>query len=162
MSLQEVFRDELLQIENMAIRRFVLACEPLFYKHFWAGPASTSGRYHPKNTSIIVHTKLAIIWGLELYRAWPKPYAEMRNEMIGALILHDAHKPIVVHAEHMAAATLKFFSHHTPLSLRIIEAIKRHNGIWAKDKPEDLEESKIKQLCLLVHWADYCASRRIK
>jgi|TARA_Y100000034_G_C6895333_1_gene412652 hypothetical protein len=163
MSLNEIFKDEIMLITSIEVRKLIEQCEVLDYRHFNSAPASTSGRYHPKcsqgQKGLIRHTKLAIWWGLELHSRLLHPYPEMKNDMICALIIHDLFKPLNTHGL-LLAKKLSHLWPRTIRTVRIIEAVRWHMGRWTpgcyKGKSND-----IKILCTLVHDADFCASRRV-
>ncbi len=186
-TIEIVFKDELRLIRNDEIRKYVISCTELVPDYFWDCPASTSGKYHPAvslgKQGLIRHTKLAVWWGVEIYRCWPNINDPLLDEVVAALILHDIrkngdaldtrgyptlHNATKVHgvllAEKMWTETA-WSTGITAFVIRIHAAIAGHMGIWTADeyemdKPENQQDPKTKTLCYIVHLADYCASRK--
>lgn len=170
MNLQKVFKEELCAITSLELRELIIACEEIVPARFWEAPASTSGEHHPrcslKEGGLIRHTKLAIWWGMEQYRSCEHPYAGMADEAICALVLHDLFKPYSAHGPNLAARIERLPIKHSDSIRRVIAAIAGHMGRWTAEKydwarPEKQYDKKTKDLCRLVHLADFCASCKV-
>jgi hypothetical protein len=185
---ENVFEFELGMIESPDIKDFVLTCfEKLTPEYFWTVPCSTSGKYHPKVSlgpgGLVRHVKYAIWWGLELMRCWPGLKLSAVDEIIAALLLHDLKKngerldakgfPILkdasaVHGPYLGKQIRKTFSDLVKDERidRIVCAIEGHMGVWTSPlyenmKPEyQIVDTDLYNVCMLVHLADYCASRK--
>ena len=159
--------------------------------HFWEIPASTSGKYHPQivlgEGGLVRHVKLAIWWGRELCKANPEPINE--NQVVAALLLHDIWKngstPLIIYYDHNKGKTVwpkgppnittthggllaDCLLENDTLDLRDIAcAIGGHMGRWTDPRFEcytakNLNNSAVRiNLINTVHYADYCASRRL-
>ena len=187
MKLEEVFKDEMRSIVSDKVREFVANCNSLVPEYFWEHPASTTGKYHPEislgKCGLIRHVKLAVWWGVEIYRCWPNTYDGMLDEIVCSLILHDIQKngktidsrgyPTLdnatkVHGVLLARQLGEIIQpdgSNPEIFSRIIDAVASHMGIWTADefeddRPENRKEPKTRMLCYIVHLADYCASRK--
>lgn len=178
---ETVFKTELALIRNKDIAVFVLhVFDTLAPEYFWTAPASTSGKYHPAISlgagGIVRHTKLAVWWARELASADNHWDGCTLDEAIAALLLHDLKKngealspmgkPMLCNATAIHGVYLgtqietQLYPPGVQPSLseqRIIHAIKTHMGRWTAVGYEQPSTD----VDMLVHAADYCASRRV-
>ncbi len=89
-----IFKDELCLIKDPDIVNLVNLCfENLTPEYFWEAPASSSSLHHPtisnKKGGVVLHTKLAVWWGMQLFHAHPQSDIEI---ITAALLLHDLQK----------------------------------------------------------------------
>ncbi len=169
---EEIFKTEILSIQNVDIRNYVIAIfDELAPDYFWTVPASTSGKYHPKislgDGGLVRHTKLAVWWGLELYRAM-QDHSFGTDELTAALLLHDLTKQQGGTGGHgvCLARTLRGRDGHMEGSSidLIVMGIESHMGIWTKPEgkvPNWRRPGVSRNFCAMVHLADYCARRKI-
>lgn len=183
---EEVFATELGFILEKDIRNLVIGCMTQFAaEYFWSCPASMSGKYHPKISlgegGLVRHTKLAVWMGKELARAYALGVTDT-DIVIAALLLHDIVKNGFGISDGFAKAPNATAMHGIWLANRlrrepsaspqglnrsiraIIAAIAGHMGIWTDDRyPESmpLNQTEFKQTSMIVHLADYVASRKI-
>lgn len=183
---KEILRKELNLIENETLRRFVEYCLDDAPEYFYHVPASSSGKYHPKQDlgegGLIRHTKAVVQVAIDLIRCEQFNMAkEEKDNIISACILHDVIKNGFEDSQHTV-------TNHPLLASEFIEnrykefkniceksnstwikknyirsLIETHMGIWNKDKEgnEVLPLIGDCQPChLLVHLADYIASRK--
>jgi len=185
MHYKEIFVEELKNIHDPEILSFV---DKVFINltpnYFWTVPASISGKYHPKSAlgdgGLVRHVKLAVKWGLELLSCWPYTSVAVKEEVVAALLLHDLLKNgpslqvglpngTLYHGIYLAEKIYSLFSiefiNNNPKYWRIVKAIRNHMGKWTYDYIPNISDIRgIKNehvVCLTVHLADYCASRRI-
>jgi hypothetical protein len=180
---ESVFREELVMIRNPEIRAFVLRVfDTMAPDYFWTVPASTSGKYHPDISlgvgGLVRHTKLAVWWAVELSRIEiPRTGdAGFMDEVIAALLLHDLLKngdtlspfgkptldnATAIHGVYLSEQIrIRVFPPGTSPNdwqHRIMHAIGTHMGRWTAEgygQPDT-------DVDVLVHLADYCASRKV-
>lgn len=181
--MYRVFEKELNYIDNKLLREFIKECLIKAPKYFYEIPASSSGKYHPKQDlgvgGLVRHTKAVVQVALDLIRCeqfWNS--TESKDEIISACILHDIIKNGFKDCGHTLIE-------HPLLANEFIEKVFRessdkyngiwrsknyiqtligsHMGVWNKDKDgrEILPEIGNYNPCgLLVHLADYIASRK--
>lgn len=181
--MYEVFEKELNYITNEDLKEFVIECLEKAPEYFYHVPASSSGKYHPKQDlgegGLIRHTKAVVQVALDLIRCEQFYEAkESKDEIVSACILHVVIKNGFEDSGHT-------MTEHPLLACKFIEKvfiesdknyskiwtnknyiqalIKTHMGIWNKDK----EGNEVLPLIgnyndkgLLVHLADYIASRK--
>jgi len=182
MKLEEIFKDEMKPIFNPQVREFIISCNKLVPDYFWSWAASTTGKYHPKvslgRQGLIRHTKLAVWWGVRLWKCWPNTYKNMLDEIIASLILHDIQKNGDIHCRpdnitkihgvllaDKIEQLIKIPKGSPAIFNRIIAAIAGHMGIWTDTqfetfKPQYHHAPYTKMLCYIVHLADYCAAQK--
>ena len=184
----EAFKDEIDLITDEGISKFVVEVfQKLTPGYFMKVPCSTSGKYHPKislgDGGLVRHIKYAIYWVLELMNCWPNLDETAIDEAIAALLLHDLKKngekldargfptlqdATAVHGPYLEKQIRETFPDAVKDERinRIVCAIAAHMGIWTSKiyenkKPQhQTGDSKLYDLCTLVHLADYCSSRK--
>ncbi len=181
---ETIFAHELNLIHDKTIKNFVIECfDKLCPDYFWTCPCSTTGKYHPQVSlgvgGLVRHTKLAVWWGIELLRMWPLIPDTSYDEIIAALILHDMLKngeglgpdgyPLDrgVTGTHGVTLADKIKDPENNIRFkRIVTAIRDHMGKWTKgfqrtndDIIRNTKDGHI--VCITVHLADYCASRKV-
>lgn len=184
-----VFEDEIGFIEDSNIKNFVIKCfDKLTPDYFWTVPCSTSGKYHPQisigHGGLVRHVKYAVWWGIELMLCWPGLKIIAIDEIIAALLLHDLKKngeklddkgfptlenASAVHGPYLGKQIRETFAEDVKSERidRIVCAIEGHMGIWTSLQYEDMKPEKqtvddtLYSVCMLVHLADYCASRKV-
>lgn len=179
----EIMKPELSYIEGDLYKEIFLRALQFTPEYFWAVPASTSGRYHPKTSlgegGLVRHTKSAFRVAQELF-GHPL-YGEMftpgeRDEIRIAICLHDmckqgtedngegyvAEHPILVRE---ALCPWKD-GNDSPEGMKeawsnISDMIDTHMCVWAtrKDGTRYADDPSTKGQ-LFVHMCDYLASRR--
>jgi len=187
--VEDVFKDELDLIEDTIIKNFVINCfNELTPDYFWDVPCSTSGKYYPQISlgpgGLVRHVKYAIWWGIELMKCWPGLELTAIDEIIAALLLHDLKKngekldskgfptlkdASAVHGPYLGKQIREKFVDAIKNERidRIVCAIEGHMGVWTSSqyknmKPENQTvDSNLYDVCMLVHLADYCASRKV-
>ena len=190
MKVKEVFVDELQLIKSQEIKNFVLECFNKFCPdYFWTVSCSSTGKYHPAISlgegGLVRHTKLAIWWGEELLKTWPMLPNTAHDEVIAALLLHDILKrgktendldTFETHAKAISSHGIYAAKQITELYgpqlnenqrlKRVVTAIRDHMGKWTggstrstKDIVHNTKEGHV--VCITVHLADYCASRKV-
>jgi hypothetical protein len=87
----EIFDKYLNKIENEIIKQFTEFCILEFPEYFWTLPASTSGKYHGKNETLINHVLSCCEIGLQICEGQFKDHwtQKQKDQLISALILHD-------------------------------------------------------------------------
>jgi len=169
------FKDEIAFIAVTYIKEFVYKCFEQFCPDwFWTAPSSTSGKYHPEITNgesgLIRHIKYAFWWAEELMRAMPVEYPDCVR---AAILLHDIFKNgpqdtlenrpdniTQTHGPKLALAISEVYGKDLVYEHWIIlKAIAGHMGIWTYPSYESYWETD--KTALIVHLADYCASRKI-
>jgi hypothetical protein len=183
------FKDELDFIEDLDIKNFVVKCfDKLAPEYFWTVPCSTSGKYHPQISlgpgGLVRHVKYAIWWGIELMKCWPGLEVTAIDEIIAALLLHDLKKngekldnkglPTLknateVHGPYLGKQIREMFVDDIKNERidRIVCAVEGHMGVWTSSQYESMKpenqtvDSSLYNVCMLVHLADYCASRKV-
>lgn len=179
--MYEVFEKELNYIENEELKRFIIDCLEKAPEYFYRVPASSSGKYHPKQDlgegGLIRHTKAVVQVAMDLIRC-EQFYGskESKDEIISACLLHDVIKNGFEDSGHTLTEhpllSSKFIQevydggnyHSVWTSKNGIQAmITTHMGIWNKDKEGNVVLPLIgdyNDTGLLVHLADYIASRK--
>lgn len=176
------FTKELEYIENEDLRYFVTQCLIQAPKYFYRVPASSSGKYHPKQDlgegGLVRHTKAVVQVAMDLIRCEQfLSSKESKDEIISACILHDvikngfedSGKTDIEHPLLACEFIEKIFLSNEDYDKiwtkkNLIQCyIKSHMGIWNKDKKGNEILPLIGEYndCgLLVHLADYIASRK--
>ena len=151
--------------------------------YFLTAPSSESGKYHPEDEcapgGLILHTRRAVAWGLEICRAWDMSPAE-RDQVVAALVLHDAGKRpkddiAAPYLEHPERAVEYFLAAVFPMAsagngtnyskadllavTAIAGAIRLHMGPWTDERHRQ-PLACYNEVERAVYTADYCASRR--
>lgn len=183
---ETVFATELNFLRNQDIRNLVIDCMTRFAaEYFWSCPASTSGKYHPKISlgegGLIRHTKLAVWMGKELSKAYDLIPLD-RDIVIASLLLHDIIKngkeldsggfaktpnATAMHgiwlAQILQEESLEWPEERSMMPIdAIISAIAGHMGIWTdKEYSQSMPLNQFSQTSIIVHLADYIASRKI-
>lgn len=181
--MYEVFDKELNYITNVELKEFIIECLEKAPEYFYHVPASSSGKYHPKQDicegGLVNHTKAVVQVALDLIRCEQfNRSEENKNEIISACILHDiikngfedSGKTLTEHpllaCEFIEKVFIESEKDYSNIwsSVNLIQCfIKTHMGIWNKDKEgnEVLPLIYESHKCgLLVHLADYIASRK--
>lgn len=91
----EVFADELSFIQDGEKREIIKSLIRQVPDYFFEIPASSTGKYHPKYAlgegGLVRHTKAAVRIANELLRLEMfKGLSKIKDEIIGALLLHDS------------------------------------------------------------------------
>ena len=91
-----VFAEELNEIKEPNVKRFVLKCfEELTPDYFWDVAASSSGKHHPKISNyehgLVLHTKLVCWWAKKLEESMGDQTV-CRDVIIASSLLHDLQK----------------------------------------------------------------------
>lgn len=176
----EVFTEELNQISDEKLRSFVTEfLDTIVPKYFYHVPASSSGKYHPKQDlgegGLVRHTKAVVRVALDLLRCeqFVEDTSENRDITITACLLHDTFKNGVEDSgytvsEHPKLASRSF--HHAFVTTNekefyqheyIWSSIASHMGIWNKDREgKEILPKPHNGYQKLVHLADYIASRK--
>jgi len=176
----ETFKEELDLISSKQLREFVERCfDKICPPSFWTAPASVTGKYHPsfanKKKGLVYHVKYSIWWALQLINAFPPLHPSAEDEIICALLLHDLFKqenPFTgeklkkaVHT-HGVLAAMRIVEVEKELSEeqeRILAAIAGHMGKWTEPSSFmcwNIRDEKTRNVAVIVHLADYAASRR--
>jgi hypothetical protein len=179
----EVFTEELNQISDEKLRGFVAEfLDTTIPKYFYHVPASSSGKYHPKQDlgegGLVRHTKAVVRVALDLLRCeqFVEDTSENRDIAIISCLLHDTFKNGIEDSgytvsEHPLLAS-EFFSKnllycHCPSfnetfrNWTISSCIESHMGIWNKDREgNEILPKPETEFQKLVHMADYIASRK--
>ena len=151
---ETVFAEELALIRDRDLRSWVVETfAAVCPDAFWTQSASTTHKYHPRVSvgegGLVRHTKLAVWWGLELAKALE--LERLNDETVAALLLHDVLKRednVGTHGLEMAFMMgIKYPA--------VRDAVARHMGRWTTGGWYRTE------FTLLVHLADYCASRKV-
>ena len=190
--VDKVFEYELSLIKSKEIKQFVIdVFDKLCPDYFWTCPCSTSGKYHPQVSlgegGLVRHTKLAVWWGIELFRALGKepglkhiPAPQLFDEVVATLLLHDLIKngkglgsngrPLesgvtgthgVTLAEKMSKLEIEIDINIVDSYQRIRAGIALHMGIWTTKVYNTIEIPGLDSFIELIHLADYCASRKV-
>jgi hypothetical protein len=185
---EEIFATELNFINDKDVKNLVIDCMTRFAAdYFWFCPASISGKYHPKISlgkgGLLRHVKLAVWIGKKLARAYDLNTMDT-DIVIASLLLHDIIKSgDVLNSDGFAKVPNATAMHGIWLAERlrnekliwpegrlsypiraIIQAIAGHMGIWTDDNYSEfkpLNQQEFKQTSIIVHLADYIASRKI-
>ena len=186
--LTTYFEDELSQISNDYIKEFVFQCFDKFCpEYFWIVPASTSGKYHPKESlgeqGLIRHVKKTVYFGIEL---WKSLYNGIdittKDLIIACLLLHDIIKNGNAKFENnnwikeenstenhgwLLAEKIKkdIFNGYFRKNYHkyIYYGIACHMGKWTGNPKFYIENIPLfyRKFAELVHLADYIASRNV-
>lgn len=182
---ERYFAEELAYIQNKEIKEFVLdVFDKLTPDYFWTVSCSTSGKYHPQVSlgvgGLVRHTKLAVWWGVELSKAMKME--RYYDEVIATLLLHDLIKngkgldsrgyPLesgvtgthgVILAGKIRDGLIDGVLHLDFKYRKILGGIATHMGRWTTAVYNTaVEEDVTKENFLtLIHFADYCASRKV-
>jgi len=180
-----VFAEELAAIDSSFVKEFVIECfDKLTPSYFWTGPASSSGKHHPKMSNkkhgLVLHVKLCVWWGRKIAQSYERCNMDI---IIAALLLHDlqkfgtavdkdgkpnlaeyssAHGPMLaMQIENMLANQNKTYEYGT-ISI-IIAAIAMHMGKWTNQTLSHKWKDMLRKNnnVEIVHLADYMASRKI-
>lgn len=181
--MYKVFENELNYIDNNLLKEFVQECLEKAPKYFYEVPASSSGKFHPKQDlgkgGLVRHTKAVVQVALDLIRCEQFALSDKyKDDIISACILHDVVKngfndcgyTVTKHpllANELIESVFKESSikyNNIYLNKKFIQSlIGSHMGIWNKDR----EGNEVLPLVgeynpcgLLVHLADYIASRK--
>lgn len=175
------FKDELVQIKQMNVKKFVARTLTKLPKYFFEVAASSTGKYHPTYClgpqGLLRHTKAAVKIALELFNNEnAAPFFDYEKDcIIAALILHDGLKhglngakyTVVTHPLEVCQFIandddlIKEIDDDNQLNL-IINCISTHMGQWNTDfrsKKEILEKPST-PIQKFVHLCDYLASRK--
>ena len=159
--------------------------------YFWDCPASTSGKYHPKISlgkhGLIRHTKLAVWWAKELLRSSNHNFSQIHLDCaIATLLVHDIIKngdAEIIDGEIVKEKdATKCHGFWLAEKIRkevwdgsveddlldceqslIYWGVRNHMGKWGYGEevyPYHPPEN-IQHFVVLVHLADYCASRKV-
>lgn len=178
----EIFTEELNQISDEKLRSFVTYCLDNAPKYFYHIPASSSGKYHPKQDlgegGLVRHTKAVVKVGLDLLgcEQFVEDNNYNRDIVISAGLLHDLLKSGTTDTGHTIfehpKLAVKFIGEcmnnyknkkdlQIPIMYSIIRCVERHMGKWNTNKERNQKlykpETPIEKL---VHLADYIASRK--
>ena len=170
----KVFEEEINKISDVNIKNILE--EYLIYEvpeYFYVVPASTSGKYHPKQDlgegGLVRHSKCVVNVGLDLLRCeqFGKNDNYTKDIVIVCGLIHDTFKCGEVNQgktilEHPLLASEHFSKiakeRIEPITLHIIcKCISSHMGIWNGEGVLPLPQTDIEKL---VHLADYIASRK--
>jgi|WetSurMetagenome_2_1015567.scaffolds.fasta_scaffold345065_1 hypothetical protein len=154
------------KIINVEIRHNVELAYKSLPDYFHHGPASSSGKYHPRFSlgegGLVRHVKFACDIAMELFRI--ATFTDIEKDIIlASLILHDGLKygfenfdhTIKEHEDLMADHLQKLWSLPFEGKTAVIDCIRSHMGQWATTKKPS---TKIE---IFVHWCDYIASRKM-
>jgi hypothetical protein len=184
-----VFEEELAFIKNILIKEFVLECfDKLTPDYFWDGPASSTGKHHPKISNkkhgLVLHTKLCVWWGRKLHETLYAGETDL-DICIAACLLHDLQKFGTTLNKDGSPTLPKYSSIHGILlavqledidssmtcfckikdkTQSIIDAVAMHMGNWTNEKIRSKwfeGNDSLQEEMLIVHLADYCASKKV-
>lgn len=159
--LPEVEKIDNVEIRGKTIQAFVDLCPD----YFWQVPASTTGKYHPEDTTgkygLWIHTKRAFTAFERLADSAVEGsvIAEIGADRgRAAILLHDMYKqgnPPQGHTvDNHGEICADILSRYTDFRREVIDCVKTHNGPWSHvRKPQTWLEA-------LHHWADMVASDR--
>lgn len=176
---EEEFMLELAEFHSPWVKAFVLACvQWCCPDYFWTIPASRNDpnicNYHMPfdfgEGGTVRHTKFAFYWAKQLVKAFDLAVSE-RDEVYAAILLHDMYKLgpdkdnhpekiSRIHGKLLSAQILLKRDKHYQWDAQydhILLAIENHTGRWTEPKPPS---NYLSQVELVVHLADYVASRR--
>lgn len=170
LSKKEVLR-KLPEIEEINDRRLREQTIDVFAnyapEYFWKVPASSSGKYHPRDTTgehgLWIHVKRsfqAFERIADSYEEQGKITSQERDYGRSAILLHDLFKQGLPprDEEHTTKdhdkVCARFLERKTDLPQEVIDCIDSHNGAWneGKDPEGDLEQ--------IHHLADMVSSGR--
>lgn len=162
----EQFKNELLNIGNVAIRNFTKECLIKAPESFWLRPSSSTGKYHLQDEfskgGIVKHSKRVCLVAEILMRASTSPIIN-KDAVISACLLHDICKygnsslvteHTVENHPQLAAKLLREIPEEFSGKEVIINAVERHMGKWGVNKPKSIEDR-------IVHLADIIATNYI-
>lgn len=184
-----VFEEELAYIKNEQIRAFVIEGFHRFTPdYFWDGPASSTGKHHPKISNkkhgLVLHTKLCVWWARKLHQTLYAGETDL-DVCIAACLLHDLQKFGTTLNEDGSPTLPQYASTHGVLLAMqledidssstsfciikdeiqfIIDAVAMHMGQWTNEKIRGKwyeDNDCIEEEMLVVHLADYCASKKV-
>lgn len=188
---EKVFEEELNEISEPNIKRFVLECfSKLTPDYFWDAPASSSGKHHPEISNgkhgLVKHVKLACWWVRKLEEAM-SDQSISRDVLIAACLLHDLQKFGTVMQDGKPTLPNYASTHGAILALQMEDIyndfqINSEGGKY-KEKIDRWLKSVISAVGLhmgrwtdkrltdyrygesletkIVHLADYCASKKV-
>jgi len=178
--MYEVFEKELNYISNEKLKEFIIKCLEKAPEYFYHIPASSSGKYHPKQDlgegGLVRHTKAVVQVAIDLIRCeqFVKDEEEIKDIIVSACLLHDVIKNGFEDSgktltEHPLLACdfitdiykSKEWSFYSSIISLIQISIQTHMGKWNTDKEGNevlpVPDSRLEKL---VHLADYIASRK--
>lgn len=163
----------LMLISDESIKKFLIEVFNTLPVKFWQIPASTSGKYHPKESNtiggLVKHTLATVYFTRELCSAFgcKASYADI---LLGASMLHDIGKALDEPHDIVAATGLRHIAkNYTSGEVNeLVECVRWHMGRWATGstdcQPNEVGNKKfpfdftIPQQ--ILHMADYAASRK--
>ena len=193
MNKSEIFRDELNLITNNDIREIVENCLNNAPDYTYKLPASSSGKYHPKqdlgHMGLVRHIKTVVHIGIDLLRSeqFVKENKDYQDVIVASALLHDIKTRINDYDKYTTAKhpllSSDFFMDEVENTIdflesngvanseldylqkqcnRIYNCIRSHMGKWNKDykTKEEILPKPLTKLEVLVHLADYIASRK--
>lgn len=177
---KKVFAAELASIKKDAFRDKILnVFEHETPHYFFNAPASSSGKHHPMVSNgqygLIRHTKLVCAVAKELFSAFEEELTDWDKDcIIAACLLHDLQKygleadkngiggPPGITQEHGDKLYMRTAKYDLPYAVR--RGIQTHMGRWSSITAKTLwhEENMADIVILIVHLADYIASRKFE
>lgn len=167
----EVFEDIINQIHDEKIKKFVRACLSEMPEAFLEMPASTSGKYHPKEATekggLVWHVQRACWFGFHLMQANKLDNDDIKGDIIlASLLLHDIgkkehYKNYWEYVDHPKTGAKMIEKHKHMLPERVFKLIQgcvlHHMGPFGgKFFKKDM--SKYNLLEIIVYFADYLSS----
>lgn len=176
----EIFKKELLTIEDESIRKFTETALNNLPQYFFEVAASSTGKYHPTyalgNGGLVRHTKAAVRFANHLLALEQnKNIFDItdRSCIISALILHDGWKhgdkdnPYTIHEHPIVCATWVLNAEclddivNDGIRNVIAQAVATHMGEWVTSKRSNVVLPKpTTDIQKFVHTCDYLASRK--
>lgn len=176
----EIFRKELLCIEDEDIRRFTETALNNLPQYFFEVAASSTGKYHPTyalgDGGLVRHTKAAVRFASHLFTIEQNKNAFSSTERscaISAIILHDGwkhgdkgsafttHEHPVVCADWIKNAECLNDIVNNGIRDVVASAIASHMGEWNESKRSTIVLPKPEtDVQKFVHMCDYLASRK--
>jgi hypothetical protein len=173
MTDQELLYLEVKKINNEEIKRFVTEALKKVDRQFWLIPASSTGKYHPKQSNgkggLVRHILAALYFAHEFFYNYPVT-EDQKDVVVGALLLHDIGKSMNEPHDIVAATNLRRLANKyiTDNIADLISCVRWHMGPWStgstmchiderggKEWPQDFT-----MLEQIVHLSDYAASRK--
>lgn len=178
----KVFVQELRQITDKGIGKFAQKAIAVLPDYFFAIPASSTGKYHPKYAlgegGLVRHTKAAFRIAIELFRnetVTGKLSSTTKDRILAAILIHDGLKsgnpketytvtnhPIIV---------CDYIEENVEFGPQDIDAMDRvdiydlihsHMGQWNSDRDgKELMPLPATAAQRFVHMVDYLASRKL-
>lgn len=163
-------------IRDDGIREVVVKTLEAAPDYFWKIPSSSTGKYHPEYTlgegGLVRHTRAAMYFGANLARAANLTEAQT-DFVLAALAIHDTAKNGLPYGE---VPVSKYTSDDHPFlvgavmekagissiadpALTISRLVTQHMGQWTVG-PRKIPIEQYNSLAMIVHFADYLASRR--